>query len=331
MKNDSTWTHHLGCLPQSPIRHHLPMLQHLATSDVSIHISGPSGTGKEVLANLIHRQSSRQNAPCVAVNCGAIPATMVERELFGCLKGAYTGAHQSQQGYIAQAQGGTLFLDEIADLPPNAQSALLRVLQERTVRPLGSIHELGVDFRLLSATSKNLLQEVQQGRFRIDLYYRICSFTFTLPPLRKRMGDMELLASNIWNKHKKRYTRTDLPNLSPTDIFTLKSHTWPGNIRELNSVLENYLLLQELKTPLTQIIQQCNDPLYVLESQDLCYTTNSPPTNQPAARCGKYATKEQIEQALQHCHYNQSATARYLGISRGSLQYKMRKLNIGVC
>lgn len=222
-----------------PMRRELAMAQKVAMRNVSVLIEGESGTGKELLAKAIHQSSPRKDKPFVAVNCGAIPAELVESELFGNEKGAYTGADKKRIGFFVKANGGTIFLDEIGELPLAAQVKLLRVIQEREVSPLGSSEPQKIDVRIISATNRNLMREVDLGNFREDLYYRLAVFVLNLPPLRDREGDLVLLIDNILNtinqseielglKHKK---------LSPGARNLLLYHHWPGNIRELQNTL----------------------------------------------------------------------------------------------
>ncbi len=209
----------------------------VARSDASVMIRGESGTGKELLARAIHRASPRSAHPFVAINCSAIPEALLESELFGHEKGAFTGAHQAHQGLFRSAEGGTIFLDEIGDMPLNLQSKLLRVLEERQVRPVGSHHSHRVNVRVLSATHQNLEAAIGSEQFREDLYYRLNVVELTLPPLRERREDIPLLArlflARLGHKHGK-----SLNTLAPEALEALSAAPWPGNVRQLHNVVE---------------------------------------------------------------------------------------------
>ena len=204
-------------------------------------IRGESGTGKELVARALHASSQRAAGPLVAVNCGAIPENLLEAEFFGARKGSYTGATADRVGYFQAAQGGTLFLDEIGDLPLSMQSKLLRAIQERSVRPLGSTQEETVDVRILSATHHDLAAAVQAGRFRQDLYYRLNGFSIKLPPLRERGDDILLLLQHCVQKFSRELGK-DVHSISPEALDLLVHYSWPGNIRELEAVIRQSLL-----------------------------------------------------------------------------------------
>lgn len=209
----------------------------VARSDASVLIRGESGTGKEVLARAIHRASPRRTEPFIALNCSAIPEALLESELFGHEKGAFTGATQSHSGLFRAAEGGTLFLDEIGDMPLNLQSKLLRVLEERQVRPLGSHHSHAVNVRVLSATHQNLEAAIHTDQFREDLYYRLNVVELTLPPLRERREDIPLLARHFLKRLGQKYGKT-LNTFAPEALTALSAAPWPGNVRQLHNVVE---------------------------------------------------------------------------------------------
>lgn len=216
----------------------------LARSQAPIHISGESGTGKELVARLIHSKSPRHEKPFVAVNCGAIPSDLMESEFFGHKKGAFTGAVSDQAGLFQMADGGCLFLDEVADLPLSLQVKLLRVIQEKAIRPIGGQQEVLVDVRILSATHRNLTDLVQQNKFRQDLYYRINVIELEVPPLRDRREDIPALADHILSKMTDQ-TGEDKPELSSEAVDVLKRYSFPGNVRELENILERAIALFE--------------------------------------------------------------------------------------
>ncbi len=216
----------------------------VARHPTSVLVQGPTGTGKELLARLIHDNSQRASAPFVAVNCGAIPDTLLESEFFGVMKGAFTGAERDRPGLFEAASGGTLFLDELGELPENLQVKLLRALQEGTVRRLGSDQEAQVDVRVIGATNRRLLDEVADGRFREDLYYRLAVVTLEVPPLRDRPEDLEILMRHFLESRARRLG-VEVPEVSEGAMAVLRVHRWPGNVRELENVLERALIMAE--------------------------------------------------------------------------------------
>jgi len=218
----------------------------LANSNATILITGETGVGKELVAQATHYLSPRQNKSFVTINCGAIPASLVENELFGHKRGAFTDARTNQIGVIAEAEGGTLFLDEIESLSLEAQSKLLRLLQEKTYKPLGQTKQVKADMRFIAATNVDLKARIKSGRFRPDLFYRL-SIAIDVPPLRKRKDDIPLLANHLLEKHSKEHTKGS-KNLSPAALAKLMSYDWPGNIRELENVLLEASLLTQTTT-----------------------------------------------------------------------------------
>jgi two-component system response regulator GlrR len=214
----------------------------VARSDASVLLRGESGTGKELLAKAIHQASPRSGRPFIAVNCGAIPEALLESELFGHVKGAFTGAATSHRGLFQAADGGTLFLDEIGDMPPPLQVKLLRVVQERSVRPVGSSQSLPIDVRVLSATHRDLDAAMAQGQFREDLYYRLNVVTLTLPPLAERREDIALLANHFLSKLAGKYDKR-LNGFAPDALKALTTASWPGNVRQLHNVVEQVCAL----------------------------------------------------------------------------------------
>lgn len=213
-----------------------------AASDVTILLQGETGTGKELLARSVHRWSGRRNKPFVVVNCAALPENLLENELFGHERGAFTGATHTQEGKIEVAEGGTVFLDEIGDLPLALQCRFLRLLQDKEFHRVGGTHQIRVDVRFIAATNKDLPRAVAQGTFREDLYYRLRVFPVTLPPLRERRDDIPLLAAHILKRETGRY-RTEQKQLSPGAVEALCHYDWPGNIRELENVLARAVIL----------------------------------------------------------------------------------------
>ena len=226
-----------------------------ATSDASILIRGESGTGKEVLARAIHRASPRRNKPFVAINCGAVPEALLESELFGHTKGAFTGAARDHKGLFQTAEGGTLFLDEIGDMPLQLQVKILRVLQEKVVRPVGATQSVPVDARIVSATHRNLAEMMQDGEFREDLFYRLNVVSLELPSLAARREDIPLLAQHFLSLYAQRYGK-DVQGFAPDAVELLVSAPWPGNIRQLQNIIEQAVVLST--TPLITTTQLQN-------------------------------------------------------------------------
>ncbi|MHB1185538.1 MAG: sigma-54-dependent transcriptional regulator [Desulfobulbia bacterium] len=216
----------------------------VAQYDTTVLITGESGTGKELVARGIHHKSGRAGKPFLAVNCGGMPSSLLESELFGYVKGAFTGAEKDRKGIFQEAEGGTLFLDEIGELPPDAQVKLLRVLQEREVRPVGGARTVRVDVRVLAATARDLQEEVKAGVFREDLFFRLNVIPLHVPPLRERKDDIPLLCLHLLSKIGKKFGKP-VPELSPAALALLLRHQWPGNVRELENALERAVVLAD--------------------------------------------------------------------------------------
>jgi len=277
-----------------------------ARTDSSVLVLGESGTGKEVMARLVHKQSPRSSGPFIAVNCGAIPENLMESELFGYEKGAFTGALHEKPGKIELANGGTLFLDEIGEMPLLLQVKLLRVLQERVVDRVGATQGRKVDFRLVAATNRDLKQEIAQGRFREDLYYRIHVVPIQLPPLRERGEDILHLSNHFLSALNERYGTSH--SLTPQVRQDLMQYRWPGNIRELENTLERAVVLSDIGKLELHLSQQSETPN---SSNELSLARDS-------------AEKASIAQALEANKWNKTNAAKALGISRRSLLYKVK-------
>lgn len=293
----------------------------VARSQAPIYISGESGTGKELVARLIHDKSSRQDKPFVAINCGAIPAELMESEFFGHLKGSFTGAVSDKPGLFKAADGGTLFLDEVADLPQALQVKLLRAIQEKTVRPVGAQEEIGVDTRILSATHQDLTKLVEQGSFRQDLYYRINVIQLTVPPLRERSEDIAALSEHILNKMG---GLADSPTieLMPDALSTLQGYAFPGNVRELENILERAMALCENN-------QISPADLDLQDNQALKVEVPDRPTESISLEnYMDQVEKKAIVQALEKTRWNKTAAAKQLGITFRALRYRLKKLGL---
>lgn len=294
----------------------------VAPLDTTILIGGESGTGKELVAKSIHQMSSRSEKDMVSVNCAAIPESLIEAELFGHVKGAFTGATQDRAGLIESADGSTLFLDEIGELPLEAQSRLLRVLQEGEIRKVGSTDRTYVNVRLVAATHRNLLDMVSKGQFREDLYYRLNVIELRCPPLRDRGQDIMVLAEALLDRVKHQMNRPELKFNSSIQT-SIESHPWPGNVRELGNVIERAVVL-------------CEGPL--IDQSDLGLT-NVPDTNHTFAAkeqrpMGRAQPMMSLEDYFQHFvlshedHMSETELAKRLGISRKSLWERRNRLGI---
>ena len=288
------------------------VLDRVIDSSLPVLIQGESGTGKELVARALHYQGPHRDGPMVTVNCGAVPETLLESELFGHVKGAFTGADRDRDGLVLKARGGTLFLDELGELPLAMQVKLLRVLQEREVRPLGASRSIPVDFRLVSATNRNLSKDVQLGRFREDLYYRVSVIELTLPPLRDRVDDIPDLARRLLERASER-TKKPVPVLTTGALRKLMSFPWPGNVRQLENVLLRASILADEQH---------------LGAQDIALPEVSAPAN--AITREEYGRREmqQIADALAEHRWNVALVARALGIPRPSLYRKLRRYGL---
>lgn len=315
-------------LGQSAAMQHLrQQINKLARSQAPVHISGESGTGKEVVAREIHQHGSRAKQPFIPVNCGAIPAELMESEFFGHRKGSFTGAHDNNPGLFQAANGGTLFLDEVADLPLHMQVKLLRALQEKSVRPVGSQQEVPVDVRILSATHKHLASEVANGRFRQDLYYRLNVIEVHVPPLRERGEDVLQLAQVFLQRlcANERQVR-----LSPPALQKLLQHGFPGNVRELENVLERAYTLSDDDLIQPHDLQlQSNSPLLQLQPGAAASAGHSvaPPVRSRSEKL-EDAERALILRTLELNGYNEQTAAEQLGLSQRSLRHRMHTLRI---
>jgi len=303
-------------------------LERVVDTDVTVSIRGESGTGKELLARAIHFNGERKNKPFVAVNCAAIPENLLESELFGHEKGAFTGAVSRRLGKFEQANKGTIFLDEIGDMPISTQVKILRVLQERKFQRVGGSELVNIDVRLISATNKNLEEDMKTGKFREDLYYRISVYPIMVPPLKKRKQDVPLLAAFFMEKFNKDYRRK-VKGIQPRTMDYLMQYDWPGNVRELENVLERSFLnagdsvLTPEHLPITitsfKEEQSSNDSFIDLK-RVVSLTSKITPL--------KELEKEVLVQALRLTNYNMSNAASELGIGRTTLYRKLQKYRI---
>jgi two-component system response regulator PilR (NtrC family) len=315
-----TTTHGPRLLGSSPAILQLrEMISKVARSQAPVHIFGESGTGKELVAQMIHESSARREGPFVPVNCGAIPGELMESEFFGHKRGSFTGAVADKKGLVQTAETGTLFLDEVADLPLHMQVKLLRLIQEKTVRPVGEAREMAVDVRILSATHRKLAELVAEGKFREDLFYRVNVIELRVPSLRERAEDIPALAESILGRLARRM-KMDAPGLGADALAALKSYQFPGNVRELENILERATTLSASG---------------VISANDIQLRT-TPAAQAAGAAPGHGRLGEQLEdierdaivKALEQTRYNKTAAAKLLGMSFRALRYRVKKLGL---
>lgn len=334
----------------------------VARSQAPVFIHGESGSGKEVCARLIHENSARSSKPFIAVNCGAIPSELMESEFFGHKKGAFTGAVSDEPGLFLSANGGTLLLDEVADLPLAMQVKLLRAIQEKNIKPVGSNQEISVDVRIISATHKNLSQLVEQNLFRSDLFYRINVIDIDVPPLRERSSDIKLIAEQILQRIAQTNGVAGY-SLSTDALEKLQSHPFPGNIRELENTLERTVALCDTtlinadsllfqssypteirpftsgitpikatvsSNPAKNATENIVDNTADSTTDNICDETDQQydPCTMPLDDYLLQIEKREITKALEKCRWNKTETARYLGMSFRSLRYRLQKLGL---
>ncbi|MCX7072087.1 MAG: sigma-54 dependent transcriptional regulator [Gammaproteobacteria bacterium] len=306
------------------------LIERLARSQAPVHITGESGTGKELVARLIHSRSPRADAPFVPVNCGAIPAELMESEFFGHLKGSFTGASRDKAGLFQAAEGGTLFLDEVGDLPLHMQVKLLRALQERAVRPVGGETEVTVNVRVISATHKDLAALTAAGSFRQDLYYRLNVIEVRTPSLRDRQDDIPLLAEAILARLARDNGLDPPPQLDGAALARLCDYPFPGNVRELENVLERAVTLSDgQRISVADLRLRCDLPAAPAAAA-------VPSTAAPAGGSAGSDLEGQMEElerraiieALEKARYNKTRAAALLGMTFRSLRYRIKKLNI---
>jgi DNA-binding NtrC family response regulator len=298
------------------------LIKRVAPTDANVLLMGESGVGKEVVANQIHQLSARNRGPLIKLNCAAFPHNMIEAELFGYVKGAFTGALNDFPGMIQESAGGSLFLDEIAEMPPELQTRFLRVLQEREFRPLGSTRTIKADFRLVAATNRPVAEAVSEGALRRDLYYRINTFQIAIPPLRERKEDIAPLVGLFAKRFATQMNKPE-PQITPEAFRTLLDYAWPGNVRELQNAIEYSLVLAEDGT---------------ITERDMPAELQLPPALQNVKSASKANGDQTLEEqeksailrALAQAHGNKKKAAELLGIHRPTLYSKMKRLAIEV-
>src|SRR5215213_932237 len=293
----------------------------MAPSEANVLVTGESGVGKEVIANLIHSRSLRGRKPMVKLNCAAFPQAMIESELFGYVKGAFTGATSDFRGMIAEASGSTLFLDEISEMPTELQTRFLRVLQEREYRPLGSTKTLRADFRVVAATNRPVSQALAENRLRADLYYRLNTFQIEIPPLRERKEDIPPLVTSFVKRFAKQLGKTE-PQIAPEAFQKLLDYNWRGNVRELQNAMEYAVVLarQGIVT-----VKELPAEVQLPVALQSCERSNH---QNGGARSLDDLERDAILQALAQCHGNKKKAAQVLGIQRPTLYNKMKRYAI---
>lgn len=321
MQNSINTSQHEALVGYSPVMLELKeRIDKLARSQAPVFIQGESGVGKELVAQLIHANGPRKDKPFIPVNCGAIPNELMESEFFGHKKGSFTGAIADKDGLFVAAQGGTLFLDEIAELPLPMQVKLLRSIQEKAIKPIGALHEIHVDVRILSASHKNLLEEINDARFRQDLYYRINVIELRVPTLAERLSDIPYLADAILTKMALQQNRKPV-TMQPECLEVLKTYHFPGNVRELENILERAMAMCDV-----DVIK----PEDIHLPQATVLTSTMPAAGSSGNLTGilQDQEKELILTALEKTKWNRTAAAKLLGLSFRTLRYRLKKLGL---
>ncbi len=303
------------------IQQMLNTIDKVSASDASVLIQGETGTGKSMFAKLIHKASARAEKPFFTIDCGALAEQLLESELFGHVKGAFTGAVRARRGLLEESRGGTVFLDEIGELTPPTQVKLLRAIQEHDIKPVGGNKSIHIDVRFISATSRNLPEEIEKNCFRKDLYYRLAVIPLNLPPLRERKEDIVMFVDHFIQKFNTRYKK-NVTELAPSVMQMFLESPWKGNIRELENVIERAVLLTEEST--MTLNNLCTNAALFSEA-------DSQPGNNPIPlkKAVEQAENKTIAQALEIAKGNRSKAAKLLGIGRRTLYDKMEIYNIG--
>jgi two-component system response regulator HydG len=305
-------THFDNIIGQSPsMLDVFELIPEVAASDASVLLRGETGTGKELVARAIHSQSPRAHHPFIAINCGAVPDTLLESELFGHIKGAFTGAVHSRKGFLEVVAGGTLFLDEIGEISAKMQIDLLRVLEHKSITRVGSSDPLPVDFRLISATRADLEAEIGKGGFREDFFYRVNVIQIPIPPLRRRKDDIPLLAAHFLEKYSQE-TAKRVDRITPAAMDLLRRYDWPGNVRELENAVERAVVLAKSRS---------------LDQEAFAFLQPATPAPGPPATLAEMQTAY-IQQTLNRCGGNVTQAANVLGINRVTLHKKIKHLNL---
>ena len=308
------------------MQHIYELIRQVAEGNTNVLITGETGTGKELAARAIHRASSRREALFVPINCAAIPADILESELFGHTRGAFTGAAQDRAGKFEAANGGTIFLDELTEMPLAMQAKLLRVLQEHEIERIGGNRRIHIDIRVIVATNRDARQAVTDGLLREDLFYRINVFTLDMPPLRSRRDDIPVLVDHFLAKHGAKLDQSQL-SITQQALQALQAYAWPGNVRELENILERAIVLSHgAPLDVAHLPQEIVSPSPSELSQEVAFSL--PPPAQPLPQAVENLEKAMIEQALTHTGGNKAKAARTLDISERTLWYKVKKYRL---
>jgi DNA-binding NtrC family response regulator len=310
------------------IRDVLKLTASASASDAPVMLTGESGTGKDLVANLLHEYSDRKDKPFLAINCAAIPNELLESELFGYVKGAFSGAVNSKEGMLQSAAGGTVFLDEISEMPQQLQAKMLRFLQNGTIQKLGELKEIEVDVRIVAATNREIQSMVENGKFRHDLFYRLSVINIDIPPLRDRVEDIEDIALHLIAKHSKRQGRT-ICCVDRELVDILKEQSWPGNVRELENRLREAIILAKTNYLTADDIKLVSEPFVNAEIDLFNYFTNKFGAD-IHSRSIELCEKELIEGALKKYDGKLAKAAQWLNLSRVTLNAKIKKYNIQI-
>jgi two-component system response regulator PilR (NtrC family) len=322
-------TDYHGIVGESPeIRKILELIPRVAAATSNVLITGESGTGKELIAKAVHRESPRKDKAFITVNCGSVPETLMESELFGHKKGAFTGATITRSGLFEAADGGTLFLDEIAELTPPVQVKLLRAVQEKTFKMVGGSEELSVDVRIISATNRDLEREVMEGNFREDLYYRLNVINIHLPPLRDRSDEIPLLAQHFLEKYSEKM-RKDIRKISSFALDILKSYNFPGNIRELENIIERSVALESSNIVLPDSLTLSSFKQTQVQNKSDSVSLTLPQKGIDLDNVLGQLEKDLLQQALERTRGAKQKAADLLSISFRSFRYRLAKYGLG--
>ena len=300
-------------------------IEKVASYDINVLIIGESGTGKDLVARTIHKLSHRADKPFVAINCASLPAELLESELFGYKKGAFTGATSDKKGLIEEANKGTLFLDEIGEMPMQLQAKLLRFIETKKIRPLGSVKEVDVDVRIISATNKNLEEEIEKGNFREDLYYRLSTITIRMPSLKERREDIPLIVESILKELKEKYGK-DIQGISPEFLDYLMQYDYKGNIRELKNILEKAVILSEGKElTLPRYESKSINSVYIDDPEEYFTVKTFPEEGVDLKKILSNIEKSLIEKAMEKAKGNKTKASQILGLTFREFRYRFDK------
>jgi len=326
-KEEPKSRYHFDCLigESAEMKKVYVLIERVAKTKTNILIQGESGTGKELAARAIHRQSPRKDNPFVIINCAGIPENLIESELFGYKKGAFTGATTDKEGLFGVADGGTVFFDEVGELPPTIQVKLLRVIQERTFTAVGGTEEKSVDVRFISATNKDLETEVIQGKFREDLFFRLNVIKISMPPLRERDGDLSLLAQYFLEKYS-RELRKNVKKVSAYAMDILRQYSFPGNVRELENIIERCVALESSNIVLPESLTLSS--FRMERGTERRRKTDLKPEGINLDRVLGEIEKDYIIKAMEMAHGSKQEAANLLDITKDSLKYRFKKLNL---